>query len=102
MSEPITLTITTEELAELETLLDQFHAEIERDKSEHERIMARVDQNLANINEKHKLIRAMLGTPSPFEISSSSRDLQAIESENFWLQLENLILRSQLGLPLSN
>ena len=31
MSEPITLTITAEQLAELETLLDQFHAEIEKD-----------------------------------------------------------------------
>lgn len=101
MSKAITLTITEDELAELESLLDQFHAETERDKGEHERIMARVDQNLARTEENIKLTRVMLDTPSPFE-TSPSKDLQTIESENFWLQLENLILRSRLGLPLNS
>lgn len=36
MSQPITLTITEEERAELESLLDVFIAEIRKDKGEHE------------------------------------------------------------------
>lgn len=65
MSESITLTITEDERAELEALLDAYIAEIKKDKGEHERIMARVDHNLAEIKELQKLIRANLETPLP-------------------------------------
>lgn len=65
MSKSITLTITEDERAELEALLDAYIAEIRKDKGEHERIMARVDSNLAEIKELQKLIQANLETPWP-------------------------------------
>jgi len=58
MSKLITLTITESERDELETLLDTYIEEIRRDKGEHERIMARVDQYLAEIKRNLEMIRA--------------------------------------------
>ena len=58
MSKSITLTITEDERAELEALLDVYIAEIRKDKGEHERIMARVDHHLAEIKRNLELIRA--------------------------------------------
>jgi hypothetical protein len=58
MGKLITLTITESERDELEALLDTYIEEIRRDKGEHERIMARVDQNLAEIKRNLELIRA--------------------------------------------
>lgn len=63
MSESIVLTISASERAELEALLDTYIAEIRKDKSEHERVMAEVDQRLSEIKQQRALIRANLETP---------------------------------------
>jgi ribosome assembly protein YihI (activator of Der GTPase) len=46
MSKLITLTITEDERAQFEALLDAYLAEARKDKGEHERIMAQVDERL--------------------------------------------------------
>ena len=63
MSKSITLTITEDERAELEALLDAYLAEAKEDKGEHERTMARVDERLSRIKLLHEQIGAMLETP---------------------------------------
>jgi len=52
MSQSITLTITEEERAELESLLDVFIAEIRKDKSEHEPSAV---QGYQNMDDRAKL-----------------------------------------------
>lgn len=63
MSKAITLTITEGERAELEALLDAYIAEIRKDEGEHERIMARVDENLRAARKNLALSRANLEKP---------------------------------------
>lgn len=63
MSKSITLTITEDERAELEALLDAYIAEIEKDKGEHERIMALVDHRLSEIKRLSERLRANLEMP---------------------------------------
>ncbi len=57
MNQAIPLTITENERAELEALLDAYLAEAKKDKDEHQRMMARVDENLARINRNLEAIR---------------------------------------------
>jgi hypothetical protein len=57
MNQAIPLTITENERAELEALLDDYLAEAKKDKDEHKRMMARVDENLARINRNLEAIR---------------------------------------------
>ena len=57
MNQTIPLTITENERAELEAVLDAYLAEVKKDKGEHERVMARVDENLARINRNLEAIR---------------------------------------------
>jgi len=63
MSKTITLTITEDERAELEALLDAYLAEVKKDKGEHERVMARVDENLREARRNLALLRANLEKP---------------------------------------
>jgi len=63
MSKTITLTITEDERAELEALLDAYIAEIRKDKGEHELILARVDQNLSEARRQLAMLRANLEKP---------------------------------------
>lgn len=63
MSKSITLTITEDERAEFEVLLDAYLAEVEKDKGEHERIMARVDERLSHIRVLQEQLRTKLETP---------------------------------------
>ena len=63
MNKSITLTITETERAELEALLDAYLAEVEKDKGEHERIMARVDKRLSHVKELQEQLRLKLETP---------------------------------------
>ena len=100
MSKLITLTITESERDELDALLDTYIEEIRRDKGEHERIMARVDQNLAETKRNLEMIHANREMSLRLELPLVHlKEQQAAERENFWLQLENLILRMQRGLP---
>lgn len=48
MSEPITLTITAEQLAELEALLDQYQEEAEKDEGERAQWLPQLDPNLSD------------------------------------------------------
>ena len=61
--ESITLTITEDERAELEVLLDAYLAEVRKDKGEHERVMARVDENLREARRNLALLHADLEAP---------------------------------------
>ena len=57
MNDSIPLTINPSERAELEALLDAYLAEVKKDKGDHERVMARVDENLARINRNLEAMR---------------------------------------------
>jgi len=48
MSEPITLTITAEELAEFEALLDEYQAETEKDEGGQAQWLPKLDPNLSD------------------------------------------------------
>ncbi len=63
MNDSITLTITEAERAEFEALLDGYLTEARKDKGEHERIMARVDERLTRIKLLQAQISAMLEAP---------------------------------------
>ena len=63
MSDSTILTISASERAELEALLDAYIAEIRKDKGEHERVMAEVDQNLREAKWQLALVRANLEKP---------------------------------------
>ncbi len=63
MSESNVLTLSASERAELEALLDAYIAEIRKDKGEHERVMAKVDQNLREAKRQLALVRANLEKP---------------------------------------
>lgn len=60
MDKLITLTITEDERATFEALLDAYIEEIRKDKGEHERIMARVDERLSQIKRQLAIIHANL------------------------------------------
>jgi len=70
MSKAITLTITEGERAELEALLDAYIVEIRKDEGEHERIMARVDENLRAARSNLALLHANLEKPCGESLSS--------------------------------
>lgn len=57
MSKAITLTITEDEIAELETLLDQYRAEAEKDEGELAQHLPQFDPNLSD----RARFEAMLG-----------------------------------------
>lgn len=63
MSKLITLTITEDERAEFEALLDDYLAQARKDKGEHEQIMARVDERLSHIKLLQQQISATLEAP---------------------------------------
>jgi hypothetical protein len=63
MNDSIPLTISKSERAELEALLDAYIAEIRKDRGEHERVMARVDERLKQTRRYLEQIRANLETP---------------------------------------
>ncbi len=63
MSKSIPLTITEDERAELEALLDLYLAEVDKDKGEHELVMARIDQNLIEATQHLALLRENLEKP---------------------------------------
>ncbi len=63
MNDSITLTITEAERAEFEALLDDYLAKARKDKGEHERMMARVDENLRKARENLALLHAKLEQP---------------------------------------
>jgi hypothetical protein len=63
MNDSIPLTITKSERAELEALLDVYLAEVKKDKSEHEQVMARVDENLREARKNLALLHATLEKP---------------------------------------
>ena len=71
MSKAIPLTITEEEYAELEEVLDAYLAEAKKDKGEHERSMARVDENFSKSQKHMTLIRANLDKPFGGGLSGS-------------------------------
>jgi hypothetical protein len=71
MSKLITLTITEDERAEFEALLDAYLAEARKDKGEHERIMARVDERLSRIKLLQEQLSAKLEAPCGGKSSSS-------------------------------
>ena len=99
MSKLITLTMTENERAEFEALLDAYIEEIRKDKGEHERIMARVDERLSQIKwqtDARHFSERILRLEVELE---HQKEQQAAERENFRLQLENLRLRLQQGLP---
>jgi hypothetical protein len=63
MNDTITLTITEVERAEFEALLDGYLTEARKDKGEHERVMARVDERLNHIKLLQAQISAKLEAP---------------------------------------
>lgn len=63
MNDSIPLTITEAERAEFEALLDGYLTEARKDKGEHERIMARVDENLSEARKNLALLHAKLEQP---------------------------------------
>ena len=105
MSKSITLTITEDERADLEALLDAYIAEIKKDQGEHERIMAQVDENIPDEREQFsRQIRADFDRLSERVLRlemelQHQKEQQATEREKFQLQIENLILRSQRERP---
>ncbi len=99
MSKLITLTMTENERAEFEALFDAYIAEIRKDKGEHKRIMARVDERLSQIKWQTE-VRHFSERILRLELElQHQKEQQAAERENFRLQLENLRLRLQPGLP---
>jgi hypothetical protein len=116
MSKTIALTITEEEYAELEALLDTYIAEIKRDKDEHKPSQQPKDQDLSDhanysrqLAEENRLLNERaLRLESELQHQKEQHALererwqerQATEREYFRLQLENFILRVQCGLPL--
>jgi hypothetical protein len=60
MNDTITLTITEAERAEFEALLDSYLMEARKDKGEHERIMAWVDENLSQARKNLALLHTKL------------------------------------------
>jgi hypothetical protein len=72
MDKLITLTITEDERAAFEALLDAYIEEIRKDKGEHERIMALVDQRLSEIKRLSARLSAMLNTPLDVQCGKSS------------------------------
>ena len=63
MNNSITLTISQSERAELEALLAQWQKEFARDKEEHERLTARIEQHSATNQKYLNLIRTNLEKP---------------------------------------
>ncbi len=63
MNDSIPLTITAAERAEFEALLDGYLTEARKDKGEHERVMARVDERLGRIKLLQAQISAKLEVP---------------------------------------
>ncbi len=68
MNQAIPLTITENERAELEALLDAYLEEVRKDKGEHERAMARVDENLSIARKNLALLRANQEKPYVEEV----------------------------------
>lgn len=63
MSESITFTITKPEQAELDTLLELWRTEFQRDKEEHEAIATRIEQNSRATKRYLEMIRENLEKP---------------------------------------
>jgi hypothetical protein len=63
MSKSVELTMSPSEREELEALLDAYLAEVKKDKGEHERAMARIDQNLKEARRLLAVARENLDKP---------------------------------------